>query len=117
MKSKTLNLALGLLAACAATLSGAQSPIASSSRAEGEGADVANAIVQALNADASLKDSKITVQPEKDYILLTGVAPSQQEMKKVTEIATAAAGGLQVVNVIQPEKNEYKQPEQELGKG
>ena len=114
-----MNYFLALLASAAVTVSLAQSPdpIASSSRAEGEGADVANAIVQALNADASLKDSKITVQPEKDYILLTGVAPSQQEMRKATEIATAAAGGLQVVNVIQPGKIEYKQPEQELGKG
>jgi len=116
MNSKRLNLALALLAACAVTLSSAQSPIASSSRADGEGAEIVNAIVQALNADTSLKDSKITVQPEKDYILLTGVAPSKQEMQKATEIASGAAGGLQVVNVIQPEKSEYKQPEQDLGK-
>jgi hypothetical protein len=75
--------------------------IASPIKREGASTDVESAIVQALNADASLKGSKITVAAEKEGVLLTGVATKAQR-KKATEIASATAGEGNVVNVILP---------------
>lgn len=71
-------------------------PIASVSKSD----DKANAIVQAMNGDASLKGSKITVQPDQDQILLTGTALTNAQVKRASEIATQAAGEGNVVNTI-----------------
>jgi len=124
-----MNYAVALLASTTAALSLALppalsseekapsiDPVASVSTGQTEGADIANAIVQALNADKSLADSKITVRQEKDFVLLTGVSPSQQELQRATEIASQSANGAPVVNTIQPRKITYKQPEQEPNK-
>lgn len=73
--------------------------IASPIKREGASADLETAIVQALNADASLKGSKITVAAEKDGVLLTGVATKAQR-KKAAEIASSSAGEGNVVNAI-----------------
>jgi osmotically-inducible protein OsmY len=112
-----MNTVLAFLASAAATLSiAASDPIASSSGAQGEGTDVVNAIVQALNAEASFTNTKITVQMDKDVVLLTGATPTKQSAQRAGEIAAASANGAQVVNVIQPDKIEYMQAPQEPGK-
>lgn len=72
-------------------------PIASASKED----DGAKAIVEALNADASLKDSKITVQPMDDgAILLTGSSMTRAQAKRAGEVAAGKAGEGKVVNVI-----------------
>lgn len=76
-----------------------QEPIASASKQE----DRADAIVQAMNADASLKGSKITVQPGDDgSILLTGATMSANQVKHAGDIATQQAGEGKVINTILP---------------
>jgi BON domain len=77
-----------------------QEPVATTSRDDA----VANAIAQELNADPSLKQSKITVQPVEEGIMLTGVTPSYAQMRRAGEIAKAHAGEGQVANVIQSEE-------------
>jgi hypothetical protein len=68
--------------------------------------DRANAIAQAINADDSLKHSKITVQPdEADVILLTGSASTEAQRLRATQIATAQAGEGKVVNTIAVDEN------------
>lgn len=75
----------------------ADSPVASVSKSD----DLANTIAQALIADASLKDSKITVQPEANgAILLTGVTPTNAQRQKAVEIATSHAGAGKVTNAL-----------------
>jgi hypothetical protein len=71
-------------------------PIASVSKAD----DAANAIAQALTADASMQGSKITVQPEEAMVLLTGVTATEAQRVKATQIAAAQSGGKPVVNAI-----------------
>jgi hypothetical protein len=81
----------------AAPTSYADSPVASVSKSD----DLANAIAQALVADGSLKDSKITVQPEENgAILLTGVTPTNAQRQKALEIATSHAGAGKVSNAL-----------------
>jgi len=89
-------------------------PVASAIKTDGEGADKMNAIVQALNADPSLKNSKITVQMDNDVVLLTGAAMTAQQVKQATELARSSADNAMVVNTIQPDHIAYQQPEQEL---
>lgn len=76
-------------------------PIASVSRQD----DVANAVAQALNADASLKHSKITVQPDDGNILLTGSALTEAQRMQATKIAMQHAGEGKVVNTISHDEN------------
>ena len=76
-----------------------QEPIASASKQD----DRAKAIVDAMNADASLKDSKITVQPGDDgSITLTGATMTEAQVKRAGEIAAAANGDGKVINTILP---------------
>ena len=76
-------------------------PTASSSKTQGPDAERAKAIVDALNADASLKDSKITVQPtEDDTITLSGATMTRAQAKRAGEIAAAQAGEGKVINAI-----------------
>ena len=71
-------------------------PVASVSRSD----DVADAIAQALNADASLKHSKVTVQPDDNSILLTGATMTEAQRLRAGQIAASKAGGLPVVNTL-----------------
>ena len=116
MKSKPIQRAAALLASTAAAIALAQEPIASFTASDGADAGPLNAIAQALNAEASLGNSKITVQPDGDHDLLTGVTPTLEKSKKATEIAQAAAGNTVVVNAIQPEHTTYQMPEYDLAK-
>lgn len=122
MTPKTRALLAALLAAGTATLALAQAPapvpqspgtpldagpayvdaaIASTSRDD----PVANAIAQALNAEASLKQSKITVQPDENgVVLLTGVAPKVAQALQAAKIASQHAGEGKVVNALATEE-------------
>jgi Flp pilus assembly secretin CpaC len=115
MNTKLILCTAALLACAAATLASAQSPTPIASTVS-SGADpgALGAIVQALNADASLKDTKITVQADGDNILLTGAAQSKEQVQHAGEIATASANGVPVVNVIQPDHTTYQMPDYEL---
>jgi Flp pilus assembly secretin CpaC len=112
MKAKHIQRASVLLSSLAATVACAQ--VASAWTSIAPPAENLNAIVQALNAEPSLKDSKITVQPDGDNVLLTGVAQSREQVQRASEIATATAGGAMVVNVMRPEKTTYETPDYDL---
>lgn len=99
-----------MLAATAATAAFAQTPGAGgadasiSTGARGPGLPVATSIAQALIAEPGLKNSKITVAPEENAILLTGVTPTLASMAKAVEIATQQAGEGNVRNALVTEE-------------
>lgn len=83
----------------APTVQFVQEPTASASKQD----DRANTIVQAMNAEASLKGSKITVQPGDDgSITLTGATATADQVKRAGDIARTANGDGSVINVILP---------------
>jgi osmotically-inducible protein OsmY len=97
-----------------------EEPAASTLGGASKDQELANDLVQALNADASLKGSKMTVQPEngdqQGTVWITGVAKSEDQLKRVSEIAAAHAGGMGIANLVQVEHlDKYDQPDQELG--
>jgi hypothetical protein len=127
MKSRTSNLLAALLVG-AAPLAYAQSaqptpigpdplqppaglvsePVASVSRDD----PIAGTIAQALNAEAALKNSKITVQPVEDgVILLTGATMSEAQKIRATEIARSHAGDDKVVNTLAHDENVIRVPD------
>jgi hypothetical protein len=89
-------------------------PAASTYVKEGDDADLANRVVQALNADPSLKNSKITVQPEKGNVLLTGSVATTEQARLATALANGQVGNGTVVNAIQPDQIAYKSPQLEM---
>ena len=112
MNANLIQGASVLLASLGVTMASAQ--VASAWTSMAPPAENLNAIVQALNAEPALKDSKITVQPDGDNVLLTGVATSREQVQRASEVATAAAGGAVVVNVMRPEKTTYEMPDYDL---
>ena len=104
MKSRRLIAAL--LASSAAPLAFAQDPPVSppapkpvyvqepiaSDMGSGPNAEVAKAVAQALNADASLKQSKLSVVAEERGVLVTGVTPTLKQMARAMQIAQQAGG-------------------------
>ena len=118
MNAKLIHFAAAL-ASSASLLAAAQpadtqytsEPIASAAKADG-GAEAVNAIVQALNADAGLKNAKITVAQDGDVVVLTGAAQTKQQVDRATEVASA--GGATIVNAIQPDHTTYQMPAYEL---
>lgn len=104
-----------LLAASAATFAFAQATpptpahgdaavVSVATGAKGPNLEVANTIAQALAADTSLKQTKVTVAPEEKGILLTGVTPSLQQMNRIVQIATQHAGEGNVKNALMTEE-------------
>ena len=77
-----------------------QEPVASLSRTEGADAEIAKAIADALNAEPTMKNSKITVQPDNGTFTLTGVVPTREQVKKAGEIAQQLAGDGVVIHAI-----------------
>ena len=78
-------------------------PIASTVKTTGgPDAEIEAAIVQALNAEESLKGAKIAVLSEESKILLTGASMTKAQRDKATEIAVANVGDGNVVNAIVP---------------
>ena len=95
-------------------------PAASTLGGASKDQELANQLVQAINAEASLKGSKITVQPEngdnQGTVWITGVAKNQDAVQRVSDIVAANAGGMKVANVVQVEhQDKYLQPDQDLG--
>ena len=94
-------------------------PTASMSRADGPGADVGKQLTDAINADQSLKGSKITVQPEEGKITLSGVTERRDQAKRVGQMAAQAVGVENVTNAIRDSEATVEQnpaPQQELGR-
>ena len=79
-------------------------PTASAYRADGPDAERMKPIIDALNAEPSLKASKITVSPDQDVVYLTGVTNTDAQRKKAMEIATQFAGEGKVANAITTEQ-------------
>jgi hypothetical protein len=79
-------------------------PAASASRTEGPNAELADAIVQALNADPSLKEGcKLTVQPEENgTVTITGVTLTKAQAQRAMDIATDKVGAGNVISAIRP---------------
>jgi osmotically-inducible protein OsmY len=75
-------------------------PIASQANANNADAAQAGAIVQALNNEPSLKDSKIAVRVEDGSALLTGAALTKAQSQKAREIAVATIGDASKVTSI-----------------
>ena len=83
-------------------------PIASVSRDD----PLAGTIAQALNAEAALKNAKITVQPdESGVILLTGATMSEAQKIRATEIARSHAGDDKVINTLAHDENVIRVPD------
>src|SRR6187455_1509314 len=79
-------------------------PIASESTGVAGPSQTLEPIVQALNAEASLKGSKLTVAPDGEMITLTGVTVTREQMKRAVEIVTSQAGEGKVANAIQTDE-------------
>ena len=126
MKPRLSRVLAGLLAAGALPLAIAQTPvtppapavpapqyvnepIASSSVANAEGP--VSAIVQQLNADTSLAGSKITVQPDGETVILTGVTRTYAQAIQASKAAASHAGEGKVVNAILTEEVVMAVPE------
>jgi osmotically-inducible protein OsmY len=75
-------------------------PTASASKTEGADGELAKAVVDEMNADPSLKGSKITVQPEQDKVTLSGVTVTMDQAKKAGQIAASKVGAGNVTNAI-----------------
>jgi osmotically-inducible protein OsmY len=86
----------------------ADEPIATSLTGAAADDEIIKGVVAALNQDASLKGSKITVSNDQGVVTLTGVADNEQQSQKAAQIALAKAGDGNVVNVIQAVKMTYQ---------
>lgn len=89
----------------------ADEPVASALTGSAADDDIIKGVVAALNEDASLKGSKITVSTDQGVVTLTGVADTEQQAKKAAQLAVAKAGDGNVVNVIQSAKTTYMTPQ------
>lgn len=79
-------------------------PIASASSETAAQQGPVGAIVQELNADKSLSGSKITVQPDSETVILTGVTRTLAQANKAGKVAATHAGEGKVVNAILTEE-------------
>jgi osmotically-inducible protein OsmY len=78
-----------------------EQPIASAYRTDdAASAEAVKPIVDALNADESLKASKIVVVPDKDVVTLVGVTVSHAQRQRAAQIASQHAGEGKVVNAL-----------------
>jgi hypothetical protein len=68
---------------------------------------IVKSLVEALNNDASMKGSKITVSNDKGVAILVGRTQTEQQARQAAQLAAAAAGEGNVVNAIQPSKISY----------
>lgn len=64
----------------------------------------AGAIVEAINADPSMKYAKLTVLPDEGGVTLTGVTITDAQRKRAVELATQHAGEGKVGSAIQSEE-------------
>ena len=119
MKSTFKHMVVALAAGAATTLVSAQSTntndatapsqanlaiVSMSTGARGPHVEAANSIVHAMSADPALQRSKITVSPEENGILLTGVVPTVMSAHRAMQIASQFAGEGNVRNAISVEE-------------
>ena len=114
MRTRIRNSLAALVAATAAAFAGAQAPANAPAYVNEPIASVAagtqanersTAIVQALNSDAALKGSKITLtQDGEDLVFLTGVTVTRDQMKRAMDIAGSQAGQGKVANAMTTEE-------------
>jgi len=71
---------------------------------------IVKSLVEALNADKSMKGAKITVSNENGVAILTGSAQTEQQARQAAQLAAASAGEGNVVNAIQSSKITSMQP-------
>jgi len=76
-------------------------PVASASTTQGAEAQLVASIVQALNADPALQNSKIAVVPAEGTVVLSGVTLTQAQKKEALQVATSQAGETKVVDAMQ----------------
>jgi len=115
MKQRILVSIAGALIASAATLAAGQTPaptfvsepVASAALTGSPDQAIIDATVQALNAEPSLKNSKITVTSEDGVITLTGSVTTVDQATRASRIAATQAGDGKVINAIQPDKAIY----------
>jgi len=89
----------------------ADAPVAAPLNANSED-DIVKGVVDALNQDASLKGSKITVSADQGIVSLTGVTNDEQQTRKAMQIASSKVGGEgNVISVIQSTKMTYQTPQ------
>jgi len=93
-------LAAGSVSIVSAQVAFAPAPVASAATTSGGDQALVDSIVGALNADPSLKDSKVTVSDDDGHILITGATKSREQRDKIVEIATAQAGEVKVVSSV-----------------
>lgn len=80
-------------------------PVASlATGAGGHDGEAARGLVEALNSDASLRGSKLTVVPEKGGLLVTGVTPSLRQKAHIVNMASQQAGDASVRHSISTEE-------------
>ena len=88
-----------------------EEPIASAFRTDNAPeAERVKPIVDALNADGSLKASKIVVVPDKDVITLVGVTVSEAQRKRAIEIASAHAADAKIASSLTTQQLVLNQP-------
>ena len=114
MRTRIACTLAALVAATAAVSASAQAPANAPAYVEEPIASIAtgapaseraNAIAQALNADAALKGSKLTVaQDGEDLVYLTGVTVNREQMKRAMDIAGSQAGEGKVANAMTTEQ-------------
>jgi hypothetical protein len=75
-------------------------PTASASKTDGADGVLGNALVEALNADSSLKGCKLTVEPEDGKVTITGVTMTEAQKKRAVGIAEAKVGAGNVIDAI-----------------
>ena len=91
----------------------ADEPVASALSGQSAADDaIVKSLVDALNNDASMKGSKITVSNDKGVAYLTGTTQTEQQARQAAQLAAASAGEGNVVTVIQPAKMTYMKPPQ-----
>ena len=90
----------------------ADEPVASAASGGAAAEDaIVKSVIEALNGDASMKGSKITVSNENGVAILVGTAQTEQQARQAAQLAAASAGEGNVVNAIQAAKITYtKQP-------
>ena len=75
-------------------------PTASLSRNDGPGADFGKQLVDQINADTSLKGSKITVLPEEGAVTLVGTTRTHAQAQQIAQMAAEKVGVAKVTNAI-----------------
>jgi osmotically-inducible protein OsmY len=75
---------------------------------------IVKSLVEALNNDASMKGSKISVSNDSGLAVLRGTTQTEQQVRQAEQLAAASAGEGNVIVSLQPAKISYFKPPQIL---